>query len=46
MPPKGSLGEWLQTNVTRSAIACYVASILVIEGYAKRVGIHDIYIIR
>jgi hypothetical protein len=45
-PPKGSLGEWLQANVTRSAIACYVASILVFEGYAKRVGKHDIQIIK
>ena len=46
VPPKGSLGEWLQNNLTRSAIACYVASILVIEGYAKRVGKYDICIIR
>ncbi len=46
VPPKGSLGEWLQINVIRSAIACYVAQILVIEGYAKRVGKHDICIIR
>jgi len=45
-PPKGSLGERLQANVTRSAIACYVASILVIEGYAKHVRKHDICIIK
>lgn len=33
----GSLGEWLQINVTRTAIASYVAPILVKEGYAHRV---------
>ena len=42
--PEDSLGAWLQTNVTRSAIASYVAPILVLEGYAKRVGKHDICI--
>lgn len=36
-PQSGSLGEWLQVNVTRTAIASYVASILVTEGYALRV---------
>ena len=45
-PPEDSLGTWLQANVTRTAIASYVASILVLEGYAERVGIHDIRIIR
>jgi len=30
-----SLGSWLQANVTRTAIASYVAPILVAEGYAK-----------
>jgi hypothetical protein len=45
-PPKGSLGEWLQVNVTRAAIACYVASILVNEGYAERIGKHDICLIK
>ena len=45
-PPPGSLGAWLQANVTRSAIAVYVAQILVQEGYAKRVGKHDICIIK
>jgi hypothetical protein len=45
-PPSGSLGDWLQTNVTKAAIACYVASIIVIEGYAKRIGKHDICIIK
>ena len=46
LPPKGSLGEWLQTIVIRSAIACYVAPILIIERYAKRVGKFDTCIIR
>ena len=45
-PSSGSLGEWLQTNVTRTAIASYVAPILVEEGYAERVGNDDIRITR
>ena len=45
-PPSDSLGAWLQANVTRTAIALYVAPILVLEGYAERVGKHDIRIIR
>ena len=45
-PPSGSLGAWLQDNVTRTAIACYVAPILILEGYAERVGKYDIRIIR
>ncbi len=36
-PQAGSLGEWLQRNVTRTAIASYVAPILVRERYARRV---------
>jgi len=36
-PQPGSLGEWLQENVTRTAIASYLAPILVTEGYALRV---------
>jgi hypothetical protein len=36
-PQSGSLGEWLQGNVTRTAIASYVAPILVKEAYAHRV---------
>jgi hypothetical protein len=35
-PPEGSLGEWLQRHVTRTAIASYVGPILVSEGYAER----------
>jgi len=35
-PPPGSVGEWLQKHVTRTAIASYVGPILVHEGYAVR----------
>lgn len=42
--PKGSLGWWLQANVTRTAIASYVAPILVRESYAKQEGQHNIRI--
>jgi hypothetical protein len=34
-PPPDSLGEWLLENVTKRAIASYVAPILVEEGYAR-----------
>ena len=34
--PAGSLGKWLQENVTPTALASYVGSILVYEGYAER----------
>lgn len=37
-PPPGSVGEWLQANVTRAAIASYVGAILVHEGYAEKAG--------
>jgi len=43
-PKKGSLGWWLQANVTRTAIASYIAPILVSEGYAKEEGQHNIRI--
>ena len=33
-PPPGSIGEWLQENVTGTAIASYIGPILVHEGYA------------
>ena len=45
-PPGDSLGAWLIRNVTRTGIVSYVAAILIIEGYAKRVGKHDICIIK
>ena len=35
-PTAGSLEEWLQVNVTRTAIATYVAPILINEGVATR----------
>jgi ribosomal protein S27AE len=43
-PPEGSLGKWLQANVKREAIACYIGPILIIEGYAKRIKKHEICI--
>jgi hypothetical protein len=42
----GGLGEWLRNNVTKVAIATYVAPILEREGYAVRVSQHDIKIIK
>jgi hypothetical protein len=36
-PPRMSLGAWLQQRVTRTAIASYVAPILLAEGLAVRV---------
>ena len=44
--PRESLGSWLQANVTRVAVASYVAQILVLEGFAERVGKNDIHITR
>jgi len=44
--PGESLGNWLQANVTATAIASYVASILILEKYAERIGDHDIRITR
>jgi len=41
-PRRDSLGAWLQANVTRVAIASYVALILVHEGYVERVDRHAI----
>jgi hypothetical protein len=35
-PPEGSLGAWLKENVTKIAIASYVAPILIEEEYAER----------
>jgi hypothetical protein len=36
-PTPGSVGEWLQANVTKTAVASYVGPILLEEGYAERV---------
>ena len=44
--PKRSLGEWLKNNVTKLAIASYVAPILLLEGYAERVDTRDIRIVK
>ncbi len=45
-PQYGSIGEWLKTNVTQTAIASYVAPILVRECYAVREGKSEIRIVR
>ncbi len=37
-PPRNSVGEWLQLNVTRTALASYVGPILITEGYAEKAG--------
>jgi len=37
-PPPGSVGEWLQANVTRIAMASYVGPVLINENYASKVG--------
>jgi hypothetical protein len=37
-PPRGSVGEWLQQNVTKTAIASYVGPILISENYAVKIG--------
>lgn len=34
--PRASLGAWLQHHVRRTAIASYIAPILLAEGYATR----------
>ena len=44
--PNDSLGAWLQANVTPTAIASYVAPILILEGYAVRVGASKIKVTR
>jgi hypothetical protein len=36
-PTPGSVGEWLQANVTKTAMASYVGPILLDEGFAERV---------
>lgn len=35
--PNQSLGNWLQNNVSKTAIASYVGSILLSEGYAEKI---------
>ena len=36
--PRGSVGEWLQSNVTKTAIASYLGPILIFERYAEKVS--------
>ena len=36
-PPRGSVGEWLQSHVTRTAIVSYIGPILIAEGFAEKV---------
>lgn len=33
-PPEGSIGAWLQQNVTKTAVAAYLGPVLVHEGLA------------
>ena len=44
--PAGSMGHWLQNNVTKTAMASYVGPILIKEGYARKVGKHKIEILK
>ncbi len=37
-PDKGSVGAWVKDNVTQMGLTCYLAGILIAEGYAQRVG--------
>ena len=37
-PSRGSIGEWLKSNVTKTKIAPQVGAILIAEGYGERVG--------
>lgn len=39
-----SLGDWLQRNITKTAIASYVGPILINEGYAVKIGRSQIWI--
>ena len=41
-PPRFSVGEWLQVNITKTAISSYVCAILIAEGYAERVSSTEI----
>ena len=37
-PPRGSVGEWLQNNVSKTQISSYVGPILIKERYALQIG--------
>jgi hypothetical protein len=41
-PPNDSLGAWLRDNVSRTALASYVAPILVRAGWAQRESNHEL----
>ena len=41
-PLIGSVGEWLQENVTQTAISSYICFILINERYAEKVGSTEI----
>jgi len=41
----GSIGAWLKKHVTPTAIASYVAPILILEGYARRISDYRIEIL-
>src|SRR5205807_8699527 len=40
-PPSGSVGAWLQSNVTKTAIASYLGPILIADGRATRGSASD-----
>lgn len=44
--PVGSVGQWLQANVSKTAISSYVCPILLHEGYAEKVGRSQIRFLR
>lgn len=37
-PPSGSVGEWLQNNVSKTQISSYIGPILIFERYASQIG--------
>ena len=40
-PPERSVGQWLRTHVTRTALVSYIGPILIHEGYAERGRLPD-----
>jgi hypothetical protein len=37
-PPRGSVGKWLQENVSKTQLSSYVGPIMISEGYASMIG--------
>lgn len=37
VPPEGSLGKWIELNLSKTGTTSYIGSILINEGYASRV---------